>query len=182
MLITVGEEITQHQESTSMSDKFVLVIPENLKNNTHVSEDDSTTNRRESTDDDSAPNRGRPSTPIFQSSTPDCRRSLRHPTPINVTPNKGNSRTSTPPVPMAIDSDNYGENRNFDDRDVPSYNSDDRLTTEKFMYTMNLLDGKINSLYKLCRHISDQQQKNTLSIQKLSAVDELSKDFWNVSF
>ncbi|GES96305.1 hypothetical protein GLOIN_2v1870636 [Rhizophagus clarus] len=44
---------------------------------------------------------------------------------------------------------------------------------------MNLLDDKINSLYKLCKHISDQQQKNSLLIQRLSAIDKLLKDFWN---
>jgi len=84
-----------------------------LRTNTHVSEDDSTKNRRESTtisDDDSAPNHQRSLTPIFQSSTPDRGRSSRHPTPINGTPNKGLSRASTPSVPMAIDSDNYGKN------------------------------------------------------------------------
>jgi hypothetical protein len=35
------------------------------------------------------------------------------------------------------------------------------LTIKKFNYTMNLLDSKINSIYKLLRHISDQQQKDS---------------------
>ncbi|PKK66335.1 hypothetical protein RhiirC2_784928 [Rhizophagus irregularis] len=32
------------------------------------------------------------------------------------------------------------------------------LRTEKFNYTMNILDEKLTSLYRLCRHTSDQQQ------------------------
>ncbi len=35
------------------------------------------------------------------------------------------------------------------------------LTFKEFNYTMNIFDKKITSLYKLCRHISDQQQKDT---------------------
>ena len=66
------------------------------------------------------------------------------------------------------------------------YNSGDKartyITTEEFNYTMGLLDAKINSVYKLCRYISDQQQQNTKSLIKLVAIDELSDDFWNVSY
>ncbi|PKY29103.1 hypothetical protein RhiirB3_445597 [Rhizophagus irregularis] len=32
------------------------------------------------------------------------------------------------------------------------------LRTEKFNYTMNILDEELTSLYRLCRHTSDQQQ------------------------
>jgi hypothetical protein len=56
------------------------------------------------------------------------------------------------------------------------------LTTKDFNYTMTLLDNKINALYKLCRHIGDEQQENSKLISKLVAVDELSDGFWNVSF
>jgi hypothetical protein len=135
-------------------------------------------------------NHGRSLTPVV----PNQGRPSRPPTPIKDTSNQETSRTSTPSFPMAVDYDNYDQDfDDYDDRNnyyssgehVPlprsHVNEDDRLTTKKFIYTMNLLDSKINSLYKLCRHISDQQQKNTLSIQKLSAVDELSKDFWNVN-
>src|SRR5436853_167133 len=34
------------------------------------------------------------------------------------------------------------------------------LTTKDFNYTMTLIDNKINALYKLCRHIGDEQQEN----------------------
>ena len=56
------------------------------------------------------------------------------------------------------------------------------LTTEKFNYTMKLLDEKINSLYKLLRHVSDQQQKDSNTMQRLVVIDELSDEFWNVSY
>jgi len=45
-----------------------------------------------------------------------------------------------------------------------------------------VLDEKINSLYKLCRFIGDQQQNMAKSLQKLVALDELSDQFWNVSY
>ena len=47
---------------------------------------------------------------------------------------------------------------------------------------MTLIDNKINVLYKLCRHIGDEQQENSRLISKLVAIDELSDEFWNVSF
>ena len=56
------------------------------------------------------------------------------------------------------------------------------LTARDFSYSIGLLDEKINSLYKLCRYISDQQQKNTKSLKKLVAIDELTEGFWNVSY
>ena len=56
------------------------------------------------------------------------------------------------------------------------------LTTKDFNYTMTLIDNKINALYKLCRHIGDEQQENLRLISRLVAIDELSDGFWNVSF
>ena len=56
------------------------------------------------------------------------------------------------------------------------------LMTKDFNYTMTVLDEKINSLYKLCRFIGDQQQNMAKSLQKLVALDELSDQFWNVSY
>jgi hypothetical protein len=56
------------------------------------------------------------------------------------------------------------------------------LTTEKFNYAMKLLDEKINSLYRLLRHVSDQQQKDSNTMQRLVVIDELSDEFWNVSY
>ena len=56
------------------------------------------------------------------------------------------------------------------------------LTTKDFNYTMTLIDNKINALYKLCRHIGNEQQENSRLIIRLVAIDELSDGFWNVSF
>ena len=49
------------------------------------------------------------------------------------------------------------------------------LMTKDFNYAMTVLDDKINSLYKLCRYIGDQQQNMSNSLQKLMALDELSE-------
>ena len=51
------------------------------------------------------------------------------------------------------------------------------LMTKDFNYAMTVLDDKINSLYRLCRYIGDQQQNMTNSLQKLVALDELSEQF-----
>src|SRR5437763_15673126 len=56
------------------------------------------------------------------------------------------------------------------------------LTTKDFNYTITLIDNKINALYKLCRHIGDEQQENLRLISRFVAIDELSDRFWNVSF
>ena len=56
------------------------------------------------------------------------------------------------------------------------------LKKQDFNYTMQLMDDKINSLYKLCRFISDQQEKMANSLKKLVTLDELSENFWNVSY
>ena len=56
------------------------------------------------------------------------------------------------------------------------------LMTKDFNYAMTVLDDKINSLYRLCRYIGDQQQNMSNSLQKLVALDELSEQFWNVSY
>ncbi|RGB42306.1 hypothetical protein C1646_751203 [Rhizophagus diaphanus] len=53
------------------------------------------------------------------------------------------------------------------------------VISEEFNYTMNLLNSKVSALYKLCRYISDQQQENSKSLEKLVTLDELS-DFWNM--
>ena len=112
-------------------------------------------------------------------------------------PSRSPLTSRTPPHPMQIDleclhdenDDNY-----FDsfESSLPKpsdllvlketvLNSKEFLTKEEFTYVISLLDDKINALYKLCRYISDQQQKNTSSLQKLVVADELSDDFWNVS-
>jgi hypothetical protein len=88
---------------------------------------------------------------------------IRAPTPI---------RASTPITPMQID-DEYC---NFEERD------ERYLTIEKFNYTMKLLDEKITSIYRLCRRISEQQRLDSQTIQRLVVVDELSDEFWNVSY
>jgi hypothetical protein len=80
---------------------------------------------------------------------------------------------------MQIDND-YNDEIHYKHGEKP--NDGRYLTIEQFNYTMNLLDGKINSMYKLLRHVSDQQQKDSQTIQKLAVVDELSDEFWNVSY
>src|SRR2546430_450690 len=48
----------------------------------------------------------------------------------------------------------------FDNNNVPTSEIPGiYLKTKDFNYTMQLMDNKINSLYKLCRYISDQQEK-----------------------
>ena len=45
----------------------------------------------------------------------------------------------------------------FDNNNVPTFEIPDAyLKIKDFNYTMQLMDDKINSLYKLCRYISDQ--------------------------
>ena len=59
---------------------------------------------------------------------------------------------------------------------------DPYLTTKDFNYTITLIDNKINTLYKLCRHISDEPQENSRLISKLVTINELSDGFWNDIF
>ena len=56
------------------------------------------------------------------------------------------------------------------------------LTVSDFNYSMSLVDNKINVLYQLCRYISDKLETNSEILKKLVAADELSDNFWNVSF
>jgi hypothetical protein len=44
-----------------------------------------------------------------------------------------------------------------------------------------IFDGKINSIYKLCRYIDDKQNESSKDLKRLITLDELSEDFWNVS-
>jgi hypothetical protein len=55
------------------------------------------------------------------------------------------------------------------------------LTKEEFDYTMKIFDGKINSIYKLCRYIGDKQNESSKDLKRLITLDELSEDFWNIS-
>ena len=61
-------------------------------------------------------------------------------------------------------------------------NDSTNLTVKEFNYTMSLVDNKINVLYKLCRFIADQQQETSTTLKKLVVANELSDNFWNVSF
>ena len=56
------------------------------------------------------------------------------------------------------------------------------LTIKEFNYTMKMMDDKISSIYRLCRYIGDQQREMATAIKKLVALDELSENFWNVSY
>lgn len=107
-------------------------------------------------------------------------------------------RKSTELSPMDVD-------KTVDLEDDESFNDDDRresvvtnvlvssrgqnknmpkayLTKEEFDYTMNLFNTKITALYQLVRHVSNQQQEDTKSLKRLVALDELSDDFWTVSY
>jgi hypothetical protein len=83
----------------------------------------------------------------------------------------------------AADDDHFKLIIPFDNNNVPTSEIPGAyLKTKDFNYTMQLMDDKINSLYKLCRYISDQQEKTATSLKKLVALDELSENFWNVSY
>ncbi len=83
----------------------------------------------------------------------------------------------------AADDDHFKLIIPFDNNNVPTSEIPGTyLKTKDFNYTMQLMDDKINSLYKLCRYISDQQEKTATSLKKLVALDELSENFWNVSY
>lgn len=88
---------------------------------------------------------------------------------------------------MNIDEDNIHDNLDNDyfkscSLDKAETGAGTYITTKEFEYTMKLFDEKLNSLYKLCRFISDTQQENKKSLKKLVALDELSGVFWNVSY
>jgi len=51
------------------------------------------------------------------------------------------------------------------------------LKKQDFNYTMQLMDDKINSLYKLCRFISDQQEKMANSLKNLWRLTSFRKIF-----
>lgn len=68
----------------------------------------------------------------------------------------------------------------FVEQEVSSAEEKKYLTATEFNYTMDLFNKKINSLYKLCRTIGEQQQEINRSLTKLVALDELNDEFWNV--
>ena len=73
----------------------------------------------------------------------------------------------------------HGDHNNCDDFDDEELQP---LTRKEFRYTMKLIDDKINSLYRLSKFMGTEQQQQAKSIKKLIAADELSEDFWNVSY
>jgi hypothetical protein len=68
----------------------------------------------------------------------------------------------------------------------PQVNKDDPsdiyLTKKDFSYAMGMIDKKLTSVYKLCKFISEVQQTEKKSLEKLAALDELTDSFWNVSY
>lgn len=125
------------------------------------------------------PTRGRSLTPIVEIRPVEIRDNLRSSAPTSPTRTRTSTRSSTPVQPMQVDDDFNDEIYNKHDEK----SHDGRyLTVEQFNYSMNLLDVKISSIYKLLRHVSDQQQKDSQTVQKLAVVDELSDEFWNVSY
>ena len=86
--------------------------------------------------------------------------------------NLGNDHfESSPRSPLSS-----GHHSSLDFNDKPEY-----LKKVDFLYSMKMIDSKLNSLYKLCRYISDQQHEDSKLLHKLVTADELSNDFWNVS-
>lgn len=124
--------------------------------------------------------RGKSLTPIAENRPVDIRDNLRSSAPASPR-SRASTRSSTPVHTSMMQVDDDYDDENYYKRDGKSH--DERyLTIEQFNYTMNLLDGKINSIYKLLRHVSNQQQKDSQTVQKLAVVDELSDEFWNVSY
>lgn len=112
-------------------------------------------------------------------------------------------KLSTESFPMSIDEDKHDSDHESDNRREPfKLVLDDAvassplpnpqslinkvggpyLTSEEFNYTMKIMDDKINALYKLCRYIGQQQEQTTNLLKKLVAHDELSEQFWSVSY
>ncbi|CAB4439153.1 unnamed protein product [Rhizophagus irregularis] len=56
------------------------------------------------------------------------------------------------------------------------------ITKDEFDYAMQLLDKKITSVYRLCKFISETQQVEKKSLERLIALDELTDSFWNRAF
>lgn len=63
---------------------------------------------------------------------------------------------------------------------IEASDSERSLTYEEFNYTVNLLNNKIDNIYRLCRFLGDQTQEQTKLMKKLVAADELSEQFWKV--
>ena len=83
--------------------------------------------------------------------------------------------------PQIRDKDKYSPQ--IRDKDKHSHDKDETYLTKKdFNYTMELVNEKINAMYKLCKFIADTQQDGKKSLQKLVAIDELSDGFWGVSY
>lgn len=56
------------------------------------------------------------------------------------------------------------------------------LTFGEFEYSVGLLNSKIETLYRMCKVVADQQQECLKSLRKLAALDELSDGFWRVFY
>jgi hypothetical protein len=54
------------------------------------------------------------------------------------------------------------------------------LTFAEFEYTIKIVNSKIDTVYRLCRIVADQQQESLKSLKKLVAFDRLSDGFWKV--
>ncbi|UZO29383.1 uncharacterized protein OCT59_022861 [Rhizophagus irregularis] len=87
------------------------------------------------------------------------------------------SKTPTPILsPMQIDLDrklNYYNDNDDDDDDNKEHNDNcDKVITVIKVIT-------VNTIYKLCRYIGDQQQKSIQDTQNVAKSNVLSDDFWN---
>ncbi|RGB27109.1 hypothetical protein C1646_769526 [Rhizophagus diaphanus] len=105
----------------------------------------------------------------------EIRDNLKSSAPISPTRTCTSTRSSTPVQPMQVNDD--FNDKIYNKHDEKSH--DERyLTVKQFNYSMNLLNVKISSIYKLLHHVSDQQQKDSQIIQKLVVVayKEIGKD------
>jgi hypothetical protein len=66
--------------------------------------------------------------------------------------------------------------------DHPRFGNNRPFTFGEFKYTIKIVNKKIDTLYQLCRIVSDQQQESLKCLKKLAAFDELSDEFWKVFF
>ena len=113
-----------------------------------------------------------------------------NPSTLEVTSHQvGFSEESTGPFNLVVDEDimknivRTSSNLSNMMVDEPGDSSEDKkyLTAKEFYYTMDLVDKKINSLYKLSKHVAEQQKQNS-QLKKFVALAELSNKFWNIRY
>ncbi|HXF28959.1 MAG TPA: hypothetical protein VN457_03850 [Chlamydiales bacterium] len=54
------------------------------------------------------------------------------------------------------------------------------LTLREFVYSVGIINEKVDATFQLCHAIADEQKELSKVIKKLVALDELSDGFWKV--